>query len=199
MKRFWEPDELADHFTLTDTDWDLISNKTEETRLGFAVLLKYLPYEGSFPKQTADVPPAVIAHIATQVEVAAEKFVSYAFSGRTHRDHRSQIRTALHYRPSTEQDLRDLSAWLVTQIRPEDHYTDAAKEAGLERLHTLRIEPPSPKQVRRALKSAAHTMEEQLAASVSERLTPPIRQALDDLLRTTRGMTTIDYKLGHIA
>ncbi|GAA5531230.1 DUF4158 domain-containing protein [Herpetosiphon gulosus] len=57
MKRFWDVDELAAHFTLTEEDWTLIANKTDATRLGFAILLKYLPVEGAFPKHAADVPP----------------------------------------------------------------------------------------------------------------------------------------------
>ena len=69
MKHGWAADELAEHFTLHPTDWALIANKTDETRLGFAILLKYFQYEGAFPKQAADVPPALVAFLAQQVAI----------------------------------------------------------------------------------------------------------------------------------
>ena len=78
-KHGWEADELAEHFTLHPTDWDLIANKTDETRLGFAILLKYFQYEGTFPKQVADVPPALVAFLAQQVDVPAVAFAAYAW------------------------------------------------------------------------------------------------------------------------
>jgi len=192
MKRFWDVDELAAHFTLTEEDWTLIANKTDATRLGFAILLKYLPVEGAFPKHAADVPPMVIDHLATQVGVAADKFATYAFKGRTIEEHRSQIRLALGYRPSTEQDLTELSAWLVAQCPPEDHYTTAAKAAAVAHLHARHIEPPSPKQLRRAVKSAGRMAEERMAAGVAHRLTSSVKQALDALLQTTSHPATAD-------
>jgi hypothetical protein len=41
MKRNWELDELIEHFTLIPEEMRLIGNKTGETRLGFAAMLKY--------------------------------------------------------------------------------------------------------------------------------------------------------------
>jgi hypothetical protein len=44
-----EPDELIDSWTLTGSDWDLIANKADVTRLGFGVMLKFYEIEGRFP------------------------------------------------------------------------------------------------------------------------------------------------------
>jgi len=49
MKQAWHPDELAQHWTLSDDDYHLLGEKTGATRLAFAVLLKAFQYEGRFP------------------------------------------------------------------------------------------------------------------------------------------------------
>lgn len=41
MKRNLELDELIEHFTILPNEMKLIENKTGETRIGFAVLLKF--------------------------------------------------------------------------------------------------------------------------------------------------------------
>src|SRR5207248_11336380 len=83
MKRQWTRDELADHWTLAPEELELLANKTGATRLGFAVLLKAFVFEGRFPRQKHDVPGVVIVHLAKQVNVAAELYPSYEWSGRT--------------------------------------------------------------------------------------------------------------------
>ena len=40
MKQDWHPDELAQHWTLSPDECELVGNKTGATRLSFAVLLK---------------------------------------------------------------------------------------------------------------------------------------------------------------
>jgi hypothetical protein len=49
MKQDWHPDELAQHWTLSDDERELLANKADATRLGFAVLLKTFQFEGRFP------------------------------------------------------------------------------------------------------------------------------------------------------
>ena len=83
MKRQWTRDELADHWTLAPKELELLANKTGATRLGFAVLLKAFRVEGRFPRQKHDVPGVVIVHVANQVNVAADLYPSYEWSGRT--------------------------------------------------------------------------------------------------------------------
>lgn len=185
MKHAWEADELAEHFTLHPTDRELIANKTDETRLGFAILLKYFQYEDTFPKQAADVPHALVTFLAQQVDVPADAFAAYPWRGRTVEYHRNQIRAALGFRPSTEQDLKELNTWLVQQLATEQHYTDEGKAIALARLRTLCIEPPTPKQLRRTLTSARVTAEEQLANRIAGKLSSDTRTALDSLLSMT--------------
>lgn len=185
MKQGWEFVELVEHFTVQLADWELIANKTEATRLGFAILLKYFQYEGAFPKQATDVPPALVAFVAEQVSVPIAAFASYLWRGRTIEYHRGQIRAALDFRPSTEQDLKELATWLAAQLPAEQQFTDEWKAAALARLRTLHLEPPTPKQLRRTLTSARFAAEEHLAKNIAGQLSPGVRIALDALLSTT--------------
>lgn len=56
MKRNWELDELIEHFTIMPNEMSLVGNKTGETRLGFAVLLKFFQHEAKFPNSMNEVP-----------------------------------------------------------------------------------------------------------------------------------------------
>ena len=65
MKRHWTKEELADNFTLSSKELDLIGDsKSDHNLLGAACLLKYFQSEGRFPAQKGDVPPIVIVHLA---------------------------------------------------------------------------------------------------------------------------------------
>jgi hypothetical protein len=101
MKRQRTNKELADAFTLSPKELDLIGDsKTDHTLLGFAVLLKYYQYEGRFPAQKQDVPPVVILHLAQQLGLVPEKIIPYDWEGRSIKAHRAAIRRFLDVRAS---------------------------------------------------------------------------------------------------
>src|SRR6266567_6320801 len=57
MKRTWTSEELLEHFTLLPGELAAVGHKSGPTRLGFAVLLKCLQYEGRFPRSRQEVAP----------------------------------------------------------------------------------------------------------------------------------------------
>ena len=56
MKRQWDTLELVEQFTLEPSEMVLLENKSEENRLGFAVLLKFFQMEARFPRSKQEVP-----------------------------------------------------------------------------------------------------------------------------------------------
>jgi len=106
-KRQWTPDELAEHWTLTESDKDLIANKAGATRLGFALLLKFFQHDGRFPQHRGEIPTATVVFVAQQLSLPPEWYAQYAWTGRTMVYHRIQIRQAMGFRESTEQDIDD--------------------------------------------------------------------------------------------
>jgi len=64
-------DDVVDHFTLIGDELELLRNKSGATRLGFAVLLKYVIWRGRFPTGSHELPDDAVAHLARQVRVPA--------------------------------------------------------------------------------------------------------------------------------
>ncbi len=187
MKRQWTPDELAEYWTLTSRDVELIANKTGATRLGFALLLRFFQYEGRFPPHRGDVPTAAIVYVAQQLALPPELYAQYAWTGRTLAYHRLQIRQALGFRESTDQDIEDLTAWLRAEVLPHDHRPEHAQEAVSARCRTLHLEPPAPRRIDRLVRSALRGYEEQVHRQVLARLGPEGLAQIDRLLATPDG------------
>jgi hypothetical protein len=135
------------------------------------------------------VPNVVVVHVANQVNVPADVYPRYEWSGRTIEYHRAQIREFLGFREATVQDANELVAWLVEQVLPQEPREDHVREALFERCRALHIEPPSSGRIDRLVRSAFHSFEERWCASVLERLDVATQRALDDLLVTVAPMT----------
>ena len=64
-------DGVVDHFTLIGHELDQLRNKSGATRLGSAVVLKFLLWRGRFPQERHELPEDAVAHLARQVRVPA--------------------------------------------------------------------------------------------------------------------------------
>ena len=182
MKRAWNADELAEHWTLLPGEKPLLANKTGPTRLGFAVLLKFFQHEGCFPQHPQEIPDVVVRHVARQVDVEASMWPHYRWQGRTIEYHRAQIRKLLGFREATVEDGEALTAWLVEHVLPHDLHPDHLHDQILERCRALHIEPPSPERIDRLMRTALHTFETRFCAATCKRLTPSVRERLEALL-----------------
>jgi hypothetical protein len=182
MKRVWDTEDLIEHWTLTTDDLVLLERKTGQTRLGFALLLKAFQYEGRFPQHKNDIPGAVVAHVAAQVEVAPEEYLQYDWHGRSIEYHRAQIRSHLGFRAATVQDGHDLVAWLLTQDVVYDQHREHVAAALYARCRELQVEPPTTDRVDRLVRSAMHGAEERLCATILSRLSAPVLAELDLLV-----------------
>jgi hypothetical protein len=189
MKREWTPDELAEHWTLSFAEHDAVGNKTGSTRLGFAVLLKFIEVEGRFPRQTRDVPTAVVEYLAPQLGLSPALWEGYACTGSTAEYHRAQIRRLLGFREANTSDTSDLVAWLGSAVLPQTRELEHVKAMLYERCRALRLEPPTPERIERLVRSALHAHDEQFCTAIYERLSPATRARLDDLLAPPRADT----------
>jgi Domain of unknown function (DUF4158) len=73
MKQGWH-DELAQYWTLSPEERELLGYKTGTARLSFAVLLKAFRLDGRFPDQREDVAGSVVMHLASQTSVAFQAY-----------------------------------------------------------------------------------------------------------------------------
>ncbi|MFJ2406679.1 Tn3 family transposase [Streptomyces xanthochromogenes] len=182
MRAEWEPDELIGVWTLVESDWALVKNKTGPTRLGFAVMLKFYEVEGRFPAYAEEVPPAAVEYVASLVGVDAALFAKYSWRGRTIKEHRKQIRTVFGTRAATVADEEQLAQWLADLVCPVETSRDRLAGAVIERCRSTRIEPPTSGQVERLVASAVRRFEAAFAAAVMGRLGPAVCGRLEDLL-----------------
>jgi hypothetical protein len=127
MKRTWTAEVLLEHFTLLPDELAAVGNKSGTTRLGFAVLLKCLQYEGRFPGSRQEVTPEVVRFLAAQVGVDAALFAQYLWEGRTIEAHRAQIREMTRIREFHRADEEALQDWLCAEVFDHEQHPDCSR------------------------------------------------------------------------
>jgi hypothetical protein len=140
MKQDWHPDELAQHWTLSDDERALLGNKAGATRLRFAVLLKAFQFDGRFPERPEDVAAQVVAHLAQQTGVPAQAYAEGEWSERTQRHQHAQIRQHCGFRVFRVEDEPPFVAWLSQRVSSPN--PEALKSTAYNHLRSQRIEPP---------------------------------------------------------
>ena len=197
MKRTWELDELIEHFTIMPNEMSLVGNKAGETRLGFAVLLKFFQFEAKFPNSKNDVPKEVVKYIAKQLKQKVITFQNYDINSRTHYYHRTQIREFLGFREATVEDSNNLTEWLSKYVFYHDTDIDNLKEEAYSRLRELHIEPPTIDRIDRITKSAISIYEDQFFQETYLQLSQKTISQMDVLMDnlTSFNVTDIDNNI----
>ena len=185
MARRLELDELAEHFTLLPDEAALLRNKSGATRLGFALLLKYVTRMGRFPSGRAELADEVVEFVARQVGVAASDLGFYDWSGRQIKAHRAEIRAHLGLRECSVADAGKLTAWLAGHVTQAERRPELVRVELLARCREERIEPPTRSRIDRIVASALHQGEEMLFTRVASRLLPEVTARLEALIAVT--------------
>jgi Domain of unknown function (DUF4158) len=127
MKQDWHPEELALHWTLSESELELLGAKTGATRLSFAILLKAFQFDGRFPGRREDVAGGVVAHLASQTGVPQEAYFEGEWSERTQRYQRALIREHCGFRAFRAKDESSLIAWVSERVTSPDPEMEALK------------------------------------------------------------------------
>ncbi|MEM9541181.1 MAG: Tn3 family transposase [Cyanobacteria bacterium P01_E01_bin.42] len=184
MKCNWQPEELIEHWTLLPDELALLTKKTDVNRLGMALLLKYLQYEGRFPISKSEIPKEAIAYVAQLLKIDPEKFARYDWEGRTIKAHRALIREFLGWSETSVEDANALSEWLETRVLACDLKLESLKRSAIERLRFLKRELPTPERLDRIVRSAIRRFEENFDRKIVAFLPISVREKLDQLLET---------------
>jgi Domain of unknown function (DUF4158) len=175
MKQDWHPDELAQHWTLSPDECELVGNKTGATRLSFVVLLKTFQLDGRFPDRREDVAGSIVAHLARQIDVPPEAYSEGEWSERTQRHQRAQIREHRGFRVFRAEDEPALVAWLSERVASPNPDAESLKIAAYGHLRSQLLEPPATQRLRRLLRMAGAQREERLVKDAATQLSPAIR------------------------
>lgn len=181
MRQQWEPEDLIACWTLVETDWDEVANKTGANRIGFSLLLKFFELEGRFPRHPGELPAQAVGFVAQQVKVPPEAWAEYPWDGRSIERHRAQIRQYLGFREWTLADENKLTAWLGDEICPVELSGDGQRRALIARCRAERVEPPGPSRIERIVGAAQAASEQRFCARTVARLPTGALAHLEEL------------------
>lgn len=182
MKRNWEIDELIEHFTILPNEMKLIENKTGETKIGFAVLLKFFQNEARFPTHKHEVPKVVVSYIAKQIFSEPSLYSKYDWNGRAIKYHRSQIREFFSFREDTIQDAHEMTEWLCQHVLQHNQEFEYIKEVTYQRFRDMKVVPPTPDRIEKLIRSAIRTYEDHFFQATFQKLSPSSLLKLDALI-----------------
>ena len=91
----------------------LCEQRTQQGRLGLAVLLKFFQLEGRFPHDPKEVPLPAVEYLAEQLEVPALAWFDSPLKGRSGSRDREQLRTFRNR--AAEARRQALANWLDTR------------------------------------------------------------------------------------
>lgn len=184
MKQHWNERELAEFWTLTDSEKRLLFQRTEQGRLGLAVMLKFFQIESRFPLYPKEVPLLAADFIAEQLAIPVAAWFDYPLKGRSGKRDREQLRLFLGFRPATAADGQAIQTWLMQEIVPKDQTPHHLKAAVLDWCREHRIEPPTNERIDRLVSAAIKRFEKTFSAGIQRQLSPDAQQRLDALLTT---------------
>jgi TnpA family transposase len=168
---------------LARSDYVMVMAKSRANRLAFATWLMFFRDHGRFPRGPSELESLDIAALARQIQVPVPADSGWLLAERTTKRLRTEIRARFGFREATVADAQMLTAWLRDHVAGE---AGGQIEPLIERLESrcreLAIEPPTADRVERIARTALRAHEEQLNADIYARLSPTIRERLDELL-----------------
>ncbi|PTL54243.1 DUF4158 domain-containing protein [Paraconexibacter algicola] len=170
---------------MLEAERELVDGKYEGTRLGYALQLKFFLAHGRFPDGREEFDSEIVEFVARQVDATASQLDEYAWSGRSAKRHRSEIRAHLGFRECSASDVERLAGWLAVSVCEAEREPSRVRDELAGRMLAESIEPPSRKQVDRLVRSALHRSENSLCSRITTRIGPDAEDRLDALLGGT--------------
>lgn len=175
--------ELATHYTLGDVDMSLIrQHRGDANKLGFAIQLCLLRHPGIALADDTDVPPELIAWIATQLDIQATAWGDYGAREETRQEHGREIRTYLTMSAFGLTDFRRLIDDMAIVAAQTDKGLLLVEHA-LDSLWARKVALPGITVIERACAQALTRANRNIYTTLGEQLTVDGRKRLDGLLR----------------
>ena len=182
MRRLWSADELGERWTLLREDLALLAGLPDTGKLGLATQLAYWRRHGRFPDDEADLAPAVIGHLATQIGIGIDVLDGYDWVGRTGRRHRRTILAYLAIAGFDDTAEAAFRRWLADELLPREP-APAALEAEIGAWFARgRVIRPGAYRLDRILRSARAAHDDATLQRVADRLDAGARGRLDAVL-----------------
>uniref|UniRef100_UPI00404A0E40 Tn3 family transposase n=1 Tax=Fulvivirga sp. TaxID=1931237 RepID=UPI00404A0E40 len=182
MKQNWTPDELLDHFTILEKEFELVSRHQGIGKLGFIILLKFFQIEARFPLSKLEIPQTIIGFIAKQLDLSTDLFSDYSLEGRTSMRHKKQIREHFGFQESSVFNYNKVKEWLLENSKWYDK--EKVQYEAYSRYRELRIEPPPPDSLKTMVDSVVNSCEQNFFQRTTDKLNQDTKDRIDFLLKT---------------
>lgn len=106
--------ELGRYFTLSEFDLETIKKRRRDyNRLGFAIQLCVLGYQGWSLTEVEPIPKTILKHVAKQIDVDPQSFSLYSAREATKYEHLEEIRNIYGFKNFTAYEYRKTSRYLL--------------------------------------------------------------------------------------
>tara|TARA_B100000745_G_scaffold139998_1_gene91416 strand:+ start:3555 stop:5105 length:1551 start_codon:yes stop_codon:yes gene_type:complete len=188
MKRIWDLDELAEHWSLKFEETKLLKTKPARNHLAFVAQLKYYQNTGRFPLASNDIPETPLHYLADQLEITADQILEYDWLGRTGTRHRKEILEFMGIRRVSAADKNAFSDWLIDNLYPHGADIDEAIESAFEWFQKHQVECPAGKELDRLVRSAYQQYELNLYEHFANCLSTESKMLIDQSLDAVEGV-----------
>ena len=161
--------ELIEHWTLVGRETDLVSANYLDTRLTFALLLKFYGRHGQFPRSRGELHPDAVEFMARSLKADPASVAAYDWSGRTIERHRGQIRRHFGFRVCGEEEAK-LAEFLAGDFAQRERRYEVVREQFLGECRARELEPPTADQVDRYVRTALFQWARLLSGRITGRL-----------------------------
>lgn len=108
--------ELIEYWTLREDEAGLVAVKHGDSKLAFALLLRFYGRYGRFPRSRGELHPDAVEFMARAVGADQADLAGYDWSGRTIERHRGEIRTHFGFRVCGKEDGAKLAEFLADGV-----------------------------------------------------------------------------------
>ena len=182
MKRLWTSEELFERWRVGTEDRKLLRRKESAGRLGLIAQLAFYRFAARFPDGRSDFAPAVLQHLARQIEAPLASLDDYEWSGRTGRRHREVVLRHLGVRSFDLVAEAEFRAWLAAEALPSEPSSELLEEWITDWLLRSKIERPGTYYFNRILRGIRHEHDTGVFAAVFSQLDEQMRARLKGLL-----------------
>ena len=180
-------DELARDWSLTPSDLSVIAGcRSPDHRRRFALQLCLLRAHGRFIDDYRHAPIKIVNHLSRQLGLAPVLFLDRPGRAQTEREQSLRIRRHLGIRSFDHQTVGELREW-VRQGAIEGRSTGELLTAAEDKLHAWRVMQPATMTLERLIATEVTQATTSLFETVTARLPPSLRSAIDLLVEVPQG------------
>ena len=179
-------EEMVRDWTLSPSDIAEVAKYRHSFRLFIAIQLCAVRVYGRFLNHVHELSPHIMSYLGQQLAWPPALVVAVPERKATYTEHRHNIMTYLGFQPFDDQAHAQLEAWIEHEAQ-RGMLPDALFQQVEQHLLDQRVLLPGPSVLERLIIHVCSHVHGKLFATVFSRLSPALRQAIDQLLLVPDG------------